>query len=335
MPVFLPQARFQVPRNALLDLTPINEAIDAQRRNALLEQQQEMQREELGMRRQEFAMRQRQFDEQQQQAIRKRFGSLAQMVDTETDPNRRRQMWDNVLRLHPNAASLDPAYRDPIQGPRLLMAEAGIVRDPLEEQEKRARLGLIQAQTEEARAKAKHAGLPQAPSGYRWSADGTRLEAIPGGPATHIAADVSGRLAMIETARRDLPKARQIFTQPWGVTGMVSQAILPEAVSEFSAQVGQARRTITSAIEAALRAMTGAAAPESEVQRYEDLFMPKATDPPQVVQQKLDALDRFLTNAVEIATRGRRTEEPSQAPQQTTRPRLRFNPDTQELEPIE
>ena len=168
MPVFLPQARFQVPRNALLDLTPINEAIDAQRRNALLEQQQEMQREELGMRRQEFAMRQRQFDEQQQQAIRKRFGSLAQMVDTETDPNRRRQMWDNVLRLHPNAASLDPAYRDPIQGPRLLMAEAGIVRDPLEEEEKRARLGLIKAQTEEASSRAEvarakaagvHAGL--------------------------------------------------------------------------------------------------------------------------------------------------------------------------------
>lgn len=159
MAVFLPQAQIQAPRNAMLDLSPINEAIDSNRRNRMLQSQQEldrermgMQREELGMRRDEHQMRQRQFDAQQQQQIRQRFGSLAQMVALEPDPAKRRQMWPQVLRLHPNARELDPSFLDPDQGPRLLMAEAGIVQDPLERQKAQAQLGLIGAQTESARA---------------------------------------------------------------------------------------------------------------------------------------------------------------------------------------
>lgn len=178
------------------------------------------------------------------------------------------------------------------------------------------------------------AGFTKPPAGYRWT-EGGELEAIPGGPATSVSADVAGRLAMIETAQKDLPEARKVFEQSWGVTGTLGQAVVPEFMSEWSGRVGRARRTITSAIEAALRAMTGAAAPESEVRRYEDLFMPSVTDRPETVRQKLDALERFMASATEIATRGRRTggaQQPAAGGERPSVTRYRYNPETGELE---
>lgn len=157
---FLPQAQIQAPRNAMLNFDPLNQAIDSNRRNAMLAQQQDIQREDLGMRREEHGMRQRQFDQQTQQQIRQRFGALAQVIDQEQDPNLRSQRWQQLLKLHPGAGSLDAAFRDPAQGPKLLMAEAGIVIDPLERQAKQAQLGLIRAQTAQAQAQANQRLLP-------------------------------------------------------------------------------------------------------------------------------------------------------------------------------
>lgn len=173
MATFLPQAQFRVPQNAMLNLQPLNDALDSNRRNAMLDRQftadQEHRQATLGMQREQLDMRRQEFDQNQQQAIRQRFGSLARMVELETDPAKRREMWTNVLRLHPQASSLDPSFRDPTNGPRLLMAEAGIVVDPLERQTAEARLGLIGAQTDQARAAAARAHHemrnPQLPPG--------------------------------------------------------------------------------------------------------------------------------------------------------------------------
>ena len=147
-------------------------------------------------------------------------------------------------------------------------------------------------------------GERPAPPGYRWAADG-RLEAIPGGPATRIQGEQAGRLAMLRTARGGLAEARRVFTQSWGPGGTLQQAIVPEFMSEWSGTVGRARRTITAAIEAALRAMTGAAAPDTEVRRYEDLFMPHAGDRPETVRQKLANLEAFMNNAENVIMQGR------------------------------
>lgn len=146
MATFLPQAQFRAPQNALLNLQPLNDALDSNRRNALLQGQQEMQREELGMRRDEHQMRQRQFDQNQQTATIQRLGRRAQAIAAlpENDP-RRAQAWQAVLREHPGAGSLDQSWLDPVTGPQMLVAEAGEWMDPMKRR-------LLEAQTAQAEA---------------------------------------------------------------------------------------------------------------------------------------------------------------------------------------
>lgn len=175
-------------------------------------------------------------------------------------------------------------------------------------------------------------GSGKAPPGYRWSADGN-LEAIPGGPATSISAEAGGRLAMMETAMPAVQQARDVFLKPWGITGAIGQAVMPEQLSNWSGEVGRAKRSVRAAIEAALRVMTGAAAPEPEVVRYLDIFMPTMTDTRETAKQKLDLLEAFMLNAREIATRGRRQDgaaSPAASGQQNKR--VHYNPSTGELE---
>lgn len=171
MAVFLPQAQIQAPRNAMLDFSPINEAIDTNRRNAMLDRQfgadQEHRQAQLGMQREQLDMRRQEFDQNQQQHIRQRFGALARMVALEQDPAKRRQMWPQVLRMHPNARGLDPSFMDPDNGPRLLMAEAGLVDDPLDRQTAQAKLGLMGAQTDQAQAHADYYRAQATQSGQR------------------------------------------------------------------------------------------------------------------------------------------------------------------------
>lgn len=137
----------------------------------------------------------------------------------------------------------------------------------------------------------------KAPAGYRWGRDG-KLETIPGGPATHISADVAGRLAMMQTAQVDLQKSRDVFLREWGTKDVANAQIQ-------AGDVGRAQRNVTLAIESALRAMTGAAAPESEVRKYEGMFMPKSYDTLETRKQKLALLEGFMQNAIKIATQGR------------------------------
>lgn len=146
MAVFLPQAQFKVPQNAMLDLSPINEALDQRQRNAMLQGQQDIQREELGMRRQELDMRQRQFDTNQQTATIQRLGRRAQAIAAlpENDP-RRAAGWQALLREHPDAAALGPEWQDPRLGPQMLVAEAGEWMDPMKRR-------LLEAHTAQAEA---------------------------------------------------------------------------------------------------------------------------------------------------------------------------------------
>ena len=149
---FLPQAQIQAPRNALLDFSGINNALDSNRRNALLESQQEMQREELGMRRQTHDLNVRKFDQDNEMATVKRLGMRAQAIDAlpPNDP-RRAQAWGAIMKEHPGGAGLDPSWHDPVQGPKMLMAEAGQWEDPLKRQ-------LLQAQIAKANREASGTG---------------------------------------------------------------------------------------------------------------------------------------------------------------------------------
>jgi hypothetical protein len=118
-----------------------------------MQQQMGMQKERIGMDRERLGMERQRFDTQQQMATVQRFAGLAQGIDKITDPAQRQAQWQQLLSQHPNAAQLPEIYRDPMQGPRLLMQEAQGFRGPDEE----AKLGLTRAQTTLAQAQAEKA----------------------------------------------------------------------------------------------------------------------------------------------------------------------------------
>jgi hypothetical protein len=141
-----------------LSFAGINDALDSNRQNALAQQQLGMQRERMGMDRERLGMEKQQFDQKQQAATVQRFAGLAQGIDQITDPARRQAAWQNLIAQHPNAAQLPAIYRDPMQGPKLLMQEAQGFVDPLDKQAKQAQIGMHGAHAELFRAQAKQAG---------------------------------------------------------------------------------------------------------------------------------------------------------------------------------
>jgi hypothetical protein len=144
-----------------------------------------------------------------------------------------------------------------------------------------------------------------APSGYRFAADGKTLEAIPGGPATKMPAEVAGRVAMLDTAMKDMPSAIKFFVGEDGKGSGNSVGSEGFGWAFNSGEYGRAARTIRMAIEAGLRAMTGAAAPESEVKNYENMFLPSPVDTVETRNQKLTALQDFMEQAKAIMEQGR------------------------------
>lgn len=141
------------PRNAMLDLSPINQGLDSisqanqqAKRNAMLQQSQDLQQRE-------FDARQAQMTRQNDRQDREMYGKQAQAVDQEQDPQRRAALWNRITSSF-DQSKLSPEERDPITGPKLMMAQAGLVVDPLERQTKQAQLGLIQAQTAAANRRA-------------------------------------------------------------------------------------------------------------------------------------------------------------------------------------
>jgi hypothetical protein len=161
-------------------------------------------------------------------------------------------------------------------------------------------------------------GPQQAPAGFEWVDPNDRskgLRAIPGGPATHIPAEAAGRVAAMRASLQGLSEARRVYERAWGSADLWRQfwANVPGVgdVGTLSGEVGQAQRSVRTSIEAALRAMTGAAAPESEVRQYLEMYMPNARDSVESARQKLGNLERFMRDAEAVVTQGRTTAAPS------------------------
>jgi hypothetical protein len=76
-------------------------------------------------------------------------------------------------------------------------------------------------------------------------------------------------------------------------------------VAALSGDIGIAQRDVRVGIEAALRTMTGAAAPEQEVVRYMQMYMPTPLDTKESAKQKLDGLMSFMDKAEKIVMQGR------------------------------
>lgn len=149
-------------------------------------------------------------------------------------------------------------------------------------------------------------GAGKPPAGYDWvDANDPKkgVAAIPGGPATHLPSETAGRIAMMDVGAEALPQARKVLMANRGPMGL--KGLDGMASTTGIGEVGRAERSITTAIEGALRAMTGAAAPESEVKRYEGMFKPGPLDSVETATQKLNQLQDFIDGAKRLVNQGR------------------------------
>lgn len=133
----------RVSQNALIDFSPVSNALEDYGRR----RERDMERARLA----EAQQYQRGRDQRQDaRADVEWFGKQAAAIDRLEGPQRE-AAWKGLVARHPNATSLTPDYLDPGKGPAMVAAEAGLYRNPLEDEKHRialqtARLGLREKQ---------------------------------------------------------------------------------------------------------------------------------------------------------------------------------------------
>lgn len=153
-----------------------------------------------------------------------------------------------------------------------------------------------------------------APQGMKWKDPANvnaGLEHIPG-YTKPIPAEMAGKLSMMKVAKRGIADTKDALLRDWGSTDVLKNAAastLPNwaggDISTLSGDIGVAKRNVSIGVESALRVMTGAAAPETEVARYAQMFTPGITDSKESATQKLNALDDFMDIAEKVTMAGR------------------------------
>ena len=130
------------------------------------------------------------------------------------------------------------------------------------------------------------------PPGYKYDSEKKQLVPIPGGPAGKLQQNTAAALAMLETGEKEMTEtdAKNVLTNMGTLSG--------DLKGYFGAgDVGRAQRAVHLLVEAALRLNTGATAPDTEVDRYADMFTPQGTDGTATRTQKLRALENFVNSA--------------------------------------
>lgn len=146
---FMNMPAAQYPRSALLDFAPLAQSLTNYNAGSDQAQQQRNMtqigqtaasqgygaagKQAMGLGEVDAGMELNKQGEGQQDRLNKRYGSLAQRIDQEQDPNQRSRMWTGFLgRLKRESAAMgingefDPDEMDPMTGPKLFMAQAGV-----------------------------------------------------------------------------------------------------------------------------------------------------------------------------------------------------------------
>lgn len=140
-----------------IDMSPLYNALSDNQRlgqqQRQFDTQNKLAQNYLGLAQRRDERDQRQFElAERAQKFRGMVG-LARMAADEKDPTRRSQYLDRLLKIHPDGANVDPMYRDPINGPKLILAEVSQMGP-----QELAQVGLIEANTANAWAQARAAG---------------------------------------------------------------------------------------------------------------------------------------------------------------------------------
>lgn len=130
MPPLMNLPAYEV-RNALVDFSPITNAIDSNRQNALAQRRMDMEGERLGMERTRLGMAERSAADAREEAVKRRIGGMALMALQDADEGKRSEALNQILAMHPNQASLGPHYRDPRTGLHAILSDAGMADDYL------------------------------------------------------------------------------------------------------------------------------------------------------------------------------------------------------------
>ena len=143
--------QFEYPRNALLDLSPINDAIDFRAKQQQRAKDNAYRDEQLGMQRDEYKAKAR------ERAVRNAAG-IAQMALEEKDPTKGAAVMNRLIASDPRWGdaikenNIDPADWQTFA--RTLVAEARGPQDPLERDKTKAQINAANAQAAAAYAQA-------------------------------------------------------------------------------------------------------------------------------------------------------------------------------------
>lgn len=133
------------PRNALLDLTPVNNALTGIQRQQNANREYEVQQDELAMRKRTHDLQAQNMQRQWKQQDVENMGKRAMAIDNLPDGPQRQAAWQSMVQHH-GADGLSPDELDYRTGPKLMAAQAGLFRDPMEAERNRLDLDYKRAQ---------------------------------------------------------------------------------------------------------------------------------------------------------------------------------------------
>ena len=147
------------PQNALIDFSPVNNAIDGNRKNALMQRENDRQDQEFALKKDQFGYQRGRDQVTDQRASVKSHGEQATAIDQTFpvgSPNRA-VAFQRLLAAHNQehpGEHLTPEEMDPATGPRLMAAQAGMFLDPNKAKLDQANLSHIRAQTADTNSQA-------------------------------------------------------------------------------------------------------------------------------------------------------------------------------------
>ena len=173
------------PRNALLDLTPVTNALDGIQKQQNANRDYAMQQDELAMRKQSHDLQAQNYQRTWKQQDVENMGKRAMAIDAMADGPQKQAAWQRIVQSH-GADGLSPEELDYRTGPKMMAAQAGLFRDPMEVEAKRLDLDYKRAQIAKTNRDASGSGGTYKEVGgnlVRVMPDGTVQEVYKGKPS--------------------------------------------------------------------------------------------------------------------------------------------------------
>lgn len=239
------------PRNALLDLSPVNNALVGIQRQQNANREYAVQQDELAMRKRTHDLQAQNMQRQWKQQDVENMGKRAMAIDNLPDGPQRQAAWQSMVQHH-GADGLSPEELDYRTGPKLMAAQAGLYKDPMDAERNRLDLDYKRAQIAQLNRKTGSEGTGQVKEVggnlVRIMPDGTVQEVYKGKPsftpgetaldkayaktyegdiASGGLSDMEKNISAIKSVQRELTAGNKNLTGP--ILGR-----LPDAVTSFT-----------------------------------------------------------------------------------------------------